>query len=50
MKNIWRIYKRDLRKICKNSIALTVAIGIMILPSLYAWFNIKASWVTKLLQ
>lgn len=44
MKNIWRIYKRDLRKICKNPIALTVAIGIMILPSLYAWFNIKASW------
>lgn len=44
MGNIWKIYKRDIRKICKNPIALTVAIGIMVLPSLYAWFNIEASW------
>lgn len=44
MRNIWKIYKRDLSKICKNPIALVVAIGIMVLPSLYAWFNIKASW------
>ena len=44
MRNIWKIYKRDLNKICKNPVALVVAIGIMVLPSLYAWFNIKASW------
>lgn len=41
---IWKIYNRDVRKICKNPIALVVAIGLIFLPSLYAWFNIKASW------
>lgn len=44
MKVIWKIYKRDINKICKNPIALFLVIGLMVLPSLYAWFNIKASW------
>ena len=28
----------------KNVIALIVIFGITIVPSLYAWFNIAASW------
>ncbi|MGB5824577.1 MAG: YhgE/Pip domain-containing protein [Proteocatella sp.] len=44
MKVIWNIYKRDIHKICKNPIAIFVVIGLIVLPSLYAWFNIKASW------
>ncbi|MCR3760332.1 YhgE/Pip domain-containing protein [Clostridium felsineum] len=42
--NILKIYKRDLKSIIKNPIALLIITGICILPSLYAWINIKACW------
>lgn len=44
MKNVFKIYKEDLVKIFTNYAALIVVIALCILPSLYAWFNIKASW------
>ena len=44
MKNILRIFIRDIKSIIKNWVALIIILGLMILPSLYAWFNIKASW------
>ncbi|WP_026592564.1 YhgE/Pip domain-containing protein [Bacillus sp. UNC437CL72CviS29] len=44
MKQIWRIYTTDLRNVAKHWAAIVIVIGLMILPSLYAWFNIKASW------
>ena len=44
MKNILKIYKDDIKKIFTNYAALIVFIALSILPSLYAWFNIKASW------
>ena len=44
MKNIFKIFKKDLKDVFTNFALLTVIIGLAILPSLYAWFNIKASW------
>lgn len=44
MKNAFRIFKNDIKNIFKNYAALIVVIALCILPSLYAWFNIKASW------
>ena len=44
MKNILRIFKYDLKKIHKNVIAMIVILGITVIPTLYAWFNISASW------
>ncbi len=44
MKNIFKIYKRDLKKIFTNSMAIILAVGVAVLPSLYAWFNIYANW------
>ena len=44
MKNILRIFARDVKKISRNGIAVIVALGISVLPSLYAWFNIQACW------
>lgn len=44
MKNILRIYKRDVKRICTNWAALTMAIILIIIPSLYSLINIKASW------
>lgn len=44
MRNIFKLYLRDIRNIFSNYAALIVFIALCILPSLYAWFNIKASW------
>ena len=44
MKNIMRIFTDDLKHIRYNVIALIMVLGISIIPSLYAWFNIAASW------
>ena len=44
MKNIISIFKRDIKVILKNPIPLIITLGVAILPSLYAWVNIAASW------
>lgn len=44
MKNIFCVFKRDMRNIFTNSMAVILAVGIALLPSLYAWFNIFANW------
>lgn len=44
MKNIFHIYAADLRRITRNWAASVIILGLAVLPSLYAWFNILASW------
>lgn len=44
MKNIWRVYISDLRRITTNVVALSIVMGLCIIPSLYAWFNIMSNW------
>ena len=44
MKNIWQIFRRDVWRIKNNVIALIVIMGLTVVPCLYAWFNIAASW------
>lgn len=44
MRKIWNIYRKDLKSVFKaRKLALLVA-AIMLLPSIYAWVNIKAVW------
>lgn len=44
MKTAWHIYKKDIESVSKNGAVLITIIALCILPSLYAWINIKASW------
>lgn len=44
MKKVLKIYKRDLKNIFTNWVALVIVLATIILPSLYAWFNIKSCW------
>ena len=44
MKNILQIFLRDIRKIKGNTSAMIMMIGILVVPTLYAWFNIGGSW------
>ncbi len=44
MKNIFRIYKRDINKIRTNWVARLMIMVMIIIPSMYSLINIKASW------
>ena len=44
MRKVWQIFARDLKRLLKNPVAIVIAIGVAIIPSLYAWFNILANW------
>ncbi|MEC2078518.1 YhgE/Pip domain-containing protein, partial [Metabacillus fastidiosus] len=44
MKKVFHIYQTDWRNIFKVPMALLLIIGLMFLPSLYAWVNIIGGW------
>lgn len=44
MKNIMRIFRGDLAHATKNVIGAIVLVGLIVVPALYAWFNIAGSW------
>ena len=44
MRNILAIFKRDLKNVGHSVIGLIVVIGLVVVPVLYAWFNIAGSW------
>lgn len=44
MKKILAILRRDFLHVRGNAIALLVLMGLFIMPSFYAWFNIAGGW------
>lgn len=44
MKAILKIMIHDFKQINTNVVALVIVMGLCILPSLYAWFNINSNW------
>ncbi|MGI6590569.1 MAG: YhgE/Pip family protein [Eggerthellaceae bacterium] len=44
MRNIWLIFKGDMKRVTSNIIGIICLMGLAIIPTLYAWFNIAASW------
>lgn len=44
MKNIIKVFLNDCKHIGRNVVALVVVMGLAVLPSLYAWFNILSNW------
>ena len=44
MKNILHLFKRDVQNVSRSVIGLVVVMGLVIVPCLYAWFNIAGSW------
>ncbi|AZV60820.1 YhgE/Pip domain-containing protein [Peribacillus frigoritolerans] len=44
MRNIQEIFIDDLKSIYKNFLVCIVVVFLMFIPSIYAWFNIVASW------
>ena len=44
MKNILKIFLLDVKRISSNVVAIVFIMGLSVLPSLYAWFNILSNW------
>lgn len=44
MRTVFRIFKNDIRSIVKYFFVLVIVLALGVLPSLYAWINIYASW------
>lgn len=44
MKNIFRVFRMDARRLASNVVAVVIIMGLSIIPALYAWFNILSNW------
>ncbi len=44
MRNTLQVLKRDFIRLFKAPAALVVAVALIVLPSLYAWFNVYGFW------
>ncbi|UJP09480.1 YhgE/Pip domain-containing protein [Microbacterium sp. KUDC0406] len=42
--NAWAVFRRDLGRLARVSKAWIIIVGVIVTPSLYAWFNIIAFW------
>ncbi|MDA3148195.1 hypothetical protein JSO19_12510 [Leucobacter sp. UCMA 4100] len=44
MRNVWRVFTRDFKRVARVPKAWIIIVGVIVTPSLYAWFNIAAFW------
>lgn len=44
MKNIWRLFVGDLRRLGHNTITAIIVLGLITIPSLFSWYNLIACW------
>lgn len=44
MGNVFRVFRRDVLRLLKTPPALVVIVALMVLPSLYTWYNVVAFW------
>ena len=44
MNNIFALIRVDYRSATRNMISILVLVGVVLIPALFAWFNVLASW------
>ncbi|MCI9130205.1 MAG: YhgE/Pip domain-containing protein [Eggerthellaceae bacterium] len=44
MHNAFAIFKEELRRMFSNVVSVVIAIGLIAMPSIFAWYNIIACW------
>lgn len=44
MKNILKVIAHDFRRLTSSVVALVILMGIIVVPCLFAWFNILSNW------
>ena len=41
---IFAIFARDVKRVLRNPVALVIALGMIVMPSAYAWYVVVANW------
>ena len=44
MKNAWRLFVGDLKRVFSNVVTVIIVLGLVFLPSIFTWYNILACW------
>lgn len=44
MHNMWLLIKDDFKRLFKNAISIIIVIGLVVLPSIFTWYNVIACW------
>ncbi len=44
MHNMWLLAKDDFKRLFKNAISIIIVIGLVVLPSIFTWYNVIACW------
>ncbi|MFR3273118.1 MAG: YhgE/Pip domain-containing protein [Slackia sp.] len=44
MRNIWRLFTGDVKRIGRNVVTVIIVLGLVLIPSLFSWYNMIACW------
>lgn len=44
MRDIWRLFTGDLRRLTRNTVTIVTIVGLIVIPSIFSWYNILACW------
>lgn len=44
MSGVWQLFRADLRRATRNVMSIIVLCGLIVIPSVFTWFNVIASW------
>lgn len=44
MRNIAILFREDMKRMFKNVVSTIIAIGLVVVPSIFAWYNVLACW------
>lgn len=44
MHNVFRLFSDDLRRLFSNVVSVIITVGLIVMPSIFAWYNVIACW------
>ncbi len=44
MRNIWHLFRNDVRRLTTNVVTGIIVLGLVLIPSIFSWYNIIACW------
>lgn len=44
MRNIWTIFRNDMKRLSMNVMSVIIVAGLVLMPSIFTWYNVIACW------
>lgn len=44
MRNIWRLFTGDVKRLTSNVVTRIILVGLIVIPSIFSWYNVLACW------